>query len=153
MYFQIKLIYQNPITSKLVLFLFPCRRCNYFKIDNAIYQIGRLKTVVLAACQKSALRDILHEAIGLVSMFSRCWIKGQIIHSKSYTKVTKRNSYTVKYEDDGPKYGQVDMFIQHQSRCFAPPLQTTMPLPQTFILCSCELFANTTESTSLLSRK
>ena len=41
------------------------------------------RTVVLAACQKSALRDILHEAIAHVSMFSRCWIKGQVIHSVS----------------------------------------------------------------------
>lgn len=58
-----------------------------------------------------------------VSVFYRVEIKGEVYHSRSYTRVTARNTYTVKFFDptkcDGISYGQVQEYLQRGEYCIA----------------------------------
>ena len=52
------------------------------------------------------------ESVGEVSFFSRLQIRGAIIHSRSYKRVSRRNNYTVVYQEGNSTfYGQIEVFL------------------------------------------
>lgn len=56
------------------------------------------------------------DSLNGVNFFTRLQIKGRIIHSRAYKRVSVRNSYTVSYKDGNEiKYGQVEVFVQASS--------------------------------------
>ena len=65
----------------------------------------------------NALADFLHKAPkGMLTVFKRVKIHGKIFHSRQYTRVRVRNSYTVKFVEHSTKlntYGHVECFVQY----------------------------------------
>lgn len=56
------------------------------------------------------------DSLNEVKFFARVQIRGRIIHSRAYKRVSVRNSYTVSYKDSNKiKYGQVEVFVQARS--------------------------------------
>ena len=56
------------------------------------------------------------DSLNEVKFFTRLQIRGRIIHSRAYKRVSVRNSYTVSYKDGNQiKYGQVEVFVQASS--------------------------------------
>ena len=61
----------------------------------------------------------------MVKKFSRIKIERQVFHSKAYSRVSKRNSFTVVYKekaDQFESYGQIQFFLLHQPPCSHRPL-------------------------------
>lgn len=58
------------------------------------------------------------DSLNEVKCFTRLQIRGRIIHSQAYKRVSVRNSYTVSYKDGNQiKYGQVEVFVQASKPC------------------------------------
>ena len=56
------------------------------------------------------------DSLNEVRFFARVQIRGRIIHSRAYKRVSVRNAYTVSYKDNNEiKYGQVEVFVQASS--------------------------------------
>ena len=52
------------------------------------------------------------ESVGEVSFFSRLQIRGAIIHSRSYKRVSRRNNYTVVYQEGNSTFmGKLKCFL------------------------------------------
>ncbi|XP_068753516.1 uncharacterized protein [Montipora capricornis] len=52
------------------------------------------------------------ESVGEVLFLSRLQIRGAIIHSRSYKRVSRRNNYTVVYQEGNSTfYGQIEVFF------------------------------------------
>lgn len=64
---------------------------------------------------------------GTVKKFSRIKIGRQVFHSKAYSRVSKRNSFTVVYQEEADQfesYGQIQFFLLHQPPCSHRPSHT-----------------------------
>lgn len=56
------------------------------------------------------------DSLNEVKFFTRVQIRGRIIHSQAYKRVSVRNSYTVAYKESNKiKYRQVEVFVQASS--------------------------------------
>ena len=69
-------------------------KCNHEEICDSVLALG----VMTPAELSSPLTGFIENKIGSISeafMFKWVQIKGDVIHSKSYLNVTRRNSYTV----------------------------------------------------------
>jgi len=87
------------------------------KLNNELYVLGattQQKFRALSQAVKTALLDLLLvNGECPVKTFNRVFLRGLVFHSKSYTRVHKRNSYTVKYmSEEGYKYGQIQCFCK-----------------------------------------
>lgn len=87
------------------------------KLDSELYVLGattQQKFSALPRAVKTALQDLLPvNGESPVKTFNRVFLHGSVFHSKSYTRVHKRNSYTVKYNsEEGYKYGQIQCFCK-----------------------------------------
>lgn len=75
-------------------------KCNREEICHSVLALGVMTPAVLSA----ALIGFIENKIGSLSeafMFKRIQIKGDVIHSKSYLNVSRRNSYTVIADNVG----------------------------------------------------
>ena len=75
-------------------------KCNREEICHSVLALGVMTPAVLSA----ALIGFIENKIGSLSeafMFKRIHIKGDVIHSKSYLNVSRRNSYTVIADNVG----------------------------------------------------
>lgn len=83
--------------------------------------MGAASNCTLAENIKANLVEVLGETpFGTVKKFSRIKIERQVFHSKAYSRVSKRNSYTVAYRErmDQPEsFGQIQFFLLHRPPC------------------------------------
>ena len=93
-----------------------------------MFKLGASSRSTLAENIKGKLVQSLGMTpFGMVKTFNRTKIGRQVFHSKSYSRVSKRNSYTVVYKekaDQGDSYGQIQFFLLHQPPCTHGPLHT-----------------------------
>jgi hypothetical protein len=90
--------------------------------------LGVVKKVKLEQEVVDALRRKLLIHVDVASQFTRAVVGGVKYYSQAYTRVTKRNSYTVCYKDGGAtQYGLIKYFLslQNQSVAVVNKLRTT----------------------------
>ena len=84
------------------------------KISHNVFTVGKFSTTSLPSKDKALVDHCLH-SFQEIKVFKRICLNGNIIQSKEYTRVTKRNSYTVNYNGRyGNCYGFVKYFIRAQ---------------------------------------
>lgn len=100
-------------------FLFPTSsflfsRDNRIPIGNGIFIVGSLKNAGLRPeLEDDVIAGLEVDSLNKVKFFTRLQVRGRIIHSKAYKRVSLRNSYTISYKDGSHlKYGQVEVFVQ-----------------------------------------
>lgn len=99
-------------TNVLILKFIPFFRKSLFEVETDIFLVGKGEEV------KASIHDFNGEIHlrhpfndGKFVRYQRALVRGQMIHSKSYQKVTQRNSYTVLYNNDGEdQFGEVLCF-------------------------------------------
>lgn len=84
-------------------------RKSLFEVEIDIFLVGKGEEV------KASIHDFngeIHPSNdGKFVQYQRALVRGQMIHSKSYRKVTQRNSYTTLYNNDGEdQFGEVLCF-------------------------------------------
>lgn len=103
---------------------------------------------IVGALRNGGLRPELEDDVVLglevdslneVKFFTRVQIRGRIIHSRAYKRISVRNSYTVAYKERNKiKYGQVEVFVQASSpsNCSVQYAAVILPfLEQTGCVC------------------
>ena len=76
------------------------------------YPVGALKKGTSGNMDYEDLSFLGVESVGEVTFFSRLQIRGAIIHSRSYDRVSRRNNYTVVYQEGNSTfYGQIEVFF------------------------------------------
>ncbi|XP_038062405.1 uncharacterized protein LOC119732884 [Patiria miniata] len=98
------------------------RKCLKHKgsfLENGVYLVGASKMVNDLSCSfRCAITDKLGSPIGRIISFKRANILGDIFHSKAYTRVRLRNSYTVSFEEDNAVLcGFIEIFLQVSIEC------------------------------------
>ncbi|KAJ7373292.1 hypothetical protein OS493_012883 [Desmophyllum pertusum] len=87
-------------------------------IGQDIFKLGAASRCILDETIKPKLLQVLGLIpFGTVKKFNRIKIGRQVFHGKAYSRVSKRNSYTVVYkkrEDQVEYYGQIQFFLLHQ---------------------------------------
>lgn len=94
-----------------------CCRENRIPIGETINIVGALKNAVLRAeLEDDVVSGMEVDSLNEVKFFTRVQIRGRIIHSLVYKRVSVRNSYTVSCKDGNQiRYGQVEVFVQASS--------------------------------------
>ena len=100
--------------------------CRLTPIGKDIFKLGAANRCKLAGNVKAKLIQVLGSTpLGTVKKFTRVKIGKEVFHSKAYSRVSKRNSYTVAYKEKGDQaesFGQVQFFLLHQPPCVHGPL-------------------------------
>lgn len=74
--------------------------------------MGTIKTIQLEQEVIDALKQKLMVDVSVASQFTRAVVGGTRYYSLAYTRVTKRNSYTVCYKDgEVTRYGLIKYFL------------------------------------------
>ena len=83
---------------------FSCRT-NRKQLKEDHYAVGAFKKGMSGDMdyEEDLLSFLGVESVGEVSFFSRLQIRGAIIHSRSYKRVSRRNNYTVVYQEGNSK--------------------------------------------------
>lgn len=90
-------------------------------ISQGINCIGALQFFEATSGEKNAIEQVLGGPVSKCFKFSRLDLRGDIIHSTSYKRVSKRNSYTVQFHGKREvAYGQVKYFAKVFKRCQNP---------------------------------
>jgi len=78
-----------------------------------LYIVGAVTTAgVRPELEDDVISQMGVDSMDEVKFFNRLQVKGRIVHSKAYKRVSVRNSYTISYKDgDDTKYGQVEVFV------------------------------------------
>lgn len=99
-------------------FLNKSKICLGLKIDHNVYVVGQQLKSRMSKTVKDKLANFLgHQPVSVV-YYGRLKVRNIIIHSEFYTRVTARNSYTVKYfSNDGfLRFGLVKTFAVHRMK-------------------------------------
>ncbi|XP_066934755.1 uncharacterized protein [Clytia hemisphaerica] len=82
------------------------------KISHNVFTVGKFSSTPLPSKDR-VLVDHRLNSFQEIKVFKRICLNGNIIQSKEYTRVTKRNSYTVNYNGRyGNSYGFVKYFLR-----------------------------------------
>lgn len=96
------------------------RECR-FEFAPGCFAIGALKVRKFGenVYEDAAITSALQGQAGKCEMFSRCEVNNKMMHSMSYKRVTKRNTYTVFYvtENEEQCYGQVLYYFSNTPAC------------------------------------
>jgi len=116
-----------------------CRE-NRIPIGEGINIVGALRNGGLRPETEDDVASGLEvDSLNEVKFFTRVQIRGRIIHSRAYKRVSVRNSYTVAYKERNKiKYGQVEVFVQTSSpwNCSVQYAAVILPfLEQTGFVC------------------
>lgn len=91
------------------------------KLKDQVFAVGYTKTCVLDDSEYQALARFLGYApvTNKVVSFERAYIKGQLFHSHEYSRVSVRNSYTVRFTDENQQdqFGAIKKYIQYTVPC------------------------------------
>ena len=90
------------------------------KLEDGVYLLGAFSDVEVSETIEQDIKDIIGEfAPGRCQCFKRALIHGEVFHSKSYGRVSRRNSYTVTFEDSekARKRGQIQYSLKHTPIC------------------------------------
>lgn len=90
------------------------------KLEDGVYLLGAFSDLEVSETVEQDIKDNIGElALGRCQCFKRALIHGEVFHSKSYGRVSRRNSYTVTFEDSQKvrKCGQVQYFLKHTPIC------------------------------------
>ena len=98
-------------------------------ISEGIWALGKIQSKQLTEEESGICEEYYGEKITSIPTFKRLQKNGQIFFCKEYTKVKKRNSYTVIYLSG--KYGQILYFTWHSGKA-AAIVNELLPLPPVF---------------------
>lgn len=88
-----------------------CRLKKYPLNGPHVHALGAVKTIVPPGPVYEQLEHHFHHPISLVKISFRLHIRDEVFYCKNYTRVKKRNSYTVLYEAEGHfHYGAIVQF-------------------------------------------
>ena len=91
--------------------------CSIFP-NSEIQSVGKGYTKVLSSSLFSAVIRCLGEPPQELVFYNRLLIRNNMFHSSSYSRVAKRNSYTVKYLFNGEvRFGCVIFYAENQVHC------------------------------------
>lgn len=97
-----------------------CSECRH-EFAPGYFAIGakKVRTFGENVSEDASIRSALGGQIGKCDIFSRCEVNKKMMHSKSYKRVTKRNTYTICYVTETMQkcYGQVSYFFAHTPSC------------------------------------
>ena len=90
-------------------------------IGQGIFKLGAASRCTLALNIKAKLVQSLGMTpFGTVKKFSRIKIGRQVFHSEAYSRVSKRNCFTVVYQEEVDRfesYAQIQVFLLYQPPC------------------------------------
>ncbi|CAH3182877.1 unnamed protein product [Porites lobata] len=70
------------------------------KLEDGVHLLGAFTDFEVPETIEQHIKDFTGDlALGRCQSFKRAIIRGEVFHSKSYGRVSRRNSYTVTYED------------------------------------------------------
>lgn len=100
----------NVLILKCIPFFF--FRKSLFEVEIDIFLVGKGEEVKASIHDFNGEIHLTHPLNdGKFVQYQRALVRGQMIHSKSYRKVTQRNSYTTLYNNDGEdQFGEVLCF-------------------------------------------
>lgn len=85
--------------------------------------MGNLRNYLLAATERAVVESLVGP-IKQVHQFQRLLVGEQLIHSKSYKSMTRRNNYTVEFKpgsgNPSPCYGHILFYIKINLQCPNP---------------------------------
>lgn len=90
------------------------------KLEDGVHILGAFSDLEVPKTVEKRIKDSSGDlALGRCQSFKRARIHGEVFHSKSYGRVSRRNSYTVTYEDNQKKRecGQIQYFLKHTPIC------------------------------------
>lgn len=90
------------------------------KLEDGVYLLGAFSDLEVSETVEQDIKDNIGElALGRCQCFKRALIHGEVFHSKSYGRVSRRNSYTVTFEDSQKvrKCGQIQYFLKQTPIC------------------------------------
>lgn len=116
---QIACMCRLKVWPNFSVFSWLCCRENRITSGETINIVGALKKAGLRPeLEDDVLLGMEVDSLNEVKFFTRVQIRGRIIHSRVYKRVSVRNSYTISCKDGNQiKYGQVELFVQ----AFSPP--------------------------------
>ena len=130
-------------------------KCNHEEIATNFFALGVLSPASLSAVLAHYVEEELHGEISEAFASKRIKINRDVIHSKSYLNITRRNSYTVEVNDIG--FVEVKLYVKvfvhcrnalfctDSCSCKAPHyfgIADSCLLPATDIALSCDSFTN-----------
>lgn len=97
------------------------------------YALGTIKSTTLPSEEALLVGEHYGKAVSTVSVFQRLSMDGEVYFCQLYSRVKRRNSYTVKYGVE--KYGKIFYFITHKNKHVAmmrklivlPPCEQFLP--------------------------
>ncbi|XP_068757460.1 uncharacterized protein [Montipora capricornis] len=91
--------------------------------DSNFSIVGNLQNYLLAATERAVVESLVGP-IEQVCRFQRLLVGEQLIHSKSYKSMTRRNNYTVEFKpgsgNSSPCYGHILFYIKIYLQCPNP---------------------------------
>lgn len=101
----------NVLILKCIPFFFFFRK-SLFEVEIDIFLVGKGEEVKASIHDFNGEIHLTHPLNdGKFVQYQRALVRGQMIHSKLYRKVTQRNSYTTLYNNDGEdQFGEVLCF-------------------------------------------
>ena len=118
--FQTLPLLMSEIERDTEVFDFICkiRNCAPQKANKVLYCfLGKGREKGLTPEEHQSVVEYLGHQIEEITFYSRISLRGQVYHSKDYTRVQVRNSFTVKYIDEfgGISYGYVCWYAKHKA--------------------------------------
>lgn len=95
--------------------MFVCFSYKRHWLSSDTYALGPIETKKLAAQEALLLSDFHGEEVTTVPSFRRLSRGDEVFFCEQYSRVKRRNSYTVTYEN-GHKYGQIVYFTLFKNR-------------------------------------
>lgn len=87
------------------------------KVDYNVHCIGSHVKLSLKACIKNSIRNFLGFKPLCLNFYNRLKVRNLILHSQNYTRVEKRNSYTVRFiYNNQLSYGLFNIFGIHRMK-------------------------------------
>ena len=92
-----------------------CLKCEREKISNNVFALGIMSPAALSAALTHCIESRLSARISRAFTFKRIQVNRDIIHSKSYLNISRRNSSTVHVNDLG--FVEVKLYIKVFEQC------------------------------------
>ena len=110
----------------IIVLLYICR----VSLDDC-KAIGAIKTIRIATNVAECIQRNTGVIVEFASKFCTACVNGEVYQSKSYTRITTRNSYTVCYtQRTEERYGLIEYFLSFQQQILAvisPLVQLSTP--------------------------
>lgn len=101
-----------------------CNINNKEAIGSGMFFLGCFKNGDLLSVKEKSVIQSLVGRISTAQIYHRIMINNRVIHCHGYSRMTKRNNYTIEYHQGLPTnsvaYGQITKFVKCKSTCPNP---------------------------------